>query len=101
MDYAAKYDELLKYSNPDTAAKRLHKYLPGTKLYLSTRKSKKYMVQRPDGSYSHFGQIGYEDYTKHHDDLRRIHYLQRATKIKGNWKQDPYSSNNMSLHILW
>lgn len=94
-------EDINRYSNPDTVAKRLHKYLPGTKLYLSTRKGKKYMIQKPDGSYSHFGQTGYEDFTKHRDDLRRIHYLQRATKIKGNWKADPYSPNNLSINLLW
>ena len=94
-------EDINRYSNPDTVAKRLQKYLPGTQLYLSTRKGKKYMVQKPDGSYTHFGQRGYQDYTKHNDDLRRIHYLQRATKIKGNWEQDPYSPNNLSINLLW
>ena len=48
-----------------------------------------------------FEQWGYEDYTKHKDDDRRQRYLARATKIKGDWKEDKYSPNNLSIHILW
>ena len=31
----------------------------------------------------------------------RDRYLKRATKIKGNWKDDPYSPNNLAIRILW
>ena len=48
-----------------------------------------------------FGQLGYEDFTKHKDNERRDRYLKRATHIKGNWKNDKYSPNNLSIHILW
>lgn len=45
--------------------------------------------------------MGYEDYTKHHDDKRRKNYLTRANSIKGNWRTDKYSPNNLSIHLLW
>jgi glutathionyl-hydroquinone reductase len=48
-----------------------------------------------------FGDIHYEDFTKHKDPVRRQHYLERATKIPGSWKQDKYSKNNLSIHLLW
>jgi hypothetical protein len=48
-----------------------------------------------------FGQIGYEDYTKHHDKSRRRNYLERSRRIKGHWKGNKYSPNNLSIHILW
>ncbi len=32
---------------------------------------------------------------------RRKAYLARATKIKQNWKDDPYSKNNLSINLLW
>ena len=87
------------YSNPDfvkTKARRLKL----NQVYESTRKNKKYMIH--DGHhFIHFGQMGYEDYTKHKDDDRRKRYLARATKIKGDWKEDKYSPNNLSIHILW
>lgn len=96
-----KYTELVQYSNPQKVSRNLQRYLPGTKLYISTRKNKKYMVQQPDGTWSHFGQMGYQDYTKHHDDVRRIHYIQRASRIHGDWKNNMYSPNNLSMQVLW
>lgn len=32
---------------------------------------------------------------------RQYAYLSRATKIKGNWKNNPYSKNNLAINILW
>jgi hypothetical protein len=59
------------------------------------------MIEKPDGKWAHFGQIGYEDYTKHKDEYRRMNYLLRSSNIKGNWKNDMYSPNNLSINILW
>ncbi len=37
-----------------------------------------------------------------HQDLKRLNiYLSRATKIKGNWKKDKYSPNNLAINLLW
>jgi len=88
-------------SNPSTVKYKLDKILPGSQLYLSTRKNKKYMIQKPDNTWVHFGDSRYADHTKHRDDSRRINYLKRATKIKGNWKNDPYSPNSLSINLLW
>ena len=92
--------DISNYSNVSLAQKKAIKYI-GKKIYLSDRKDKKYMVQNPRGNWVHFGAMGYEDYTKHKDDDRRKRYLARATKIKGDWKEDKYSPNNLSIHILW
>ena len=73
----------------------------GVNIQTSTRKFKKYMVKKTDGKWSHFGDNRYEDYTQHRDDKRKENYLARAEKIKGNWKNDIYSPNNLSIHILW
>lgn len=67
----------------------------------STRKYKKYMVLKPDGKWSHFGDNRYNDFTQHRNRERQKNYLSRATKIKGNWKSDKYSPNNLSINILW
>ena len=99
---AEKYYKLFEYSNPTTAQHQAEKWLgKGTILYPSYKKDKKYMVQRPDGKWVHFGQIGYEDYLKHQNEDRRRRYRLRATNMKGNWKDDKYSPNNLSIHILW
>jgi len=43
----------------------------------------------------------YEDYLKHQNKKRQSNYLARASNIKGNWKDNLYSSNNLSQKILW
>lgn len=89
-------------SDPILAMKKAKKYLgDDTILYLSDRKDKKYYVINPQGKKIHFGSKIYEDFTKHKNKERRIRYLKRATKIKGDWKDDPYSPNNLSINILW
>ena len=66
----------------------------------STRKNKKYMIMNDDHNYIHFGDLRYEDFTKHQDLKRLNNYLSRATKIKGNWKKDKYSPNNLAINLL-
>lgn len=90
------------YSNPTEVQRKAMKYLgKNTLVYLSTRKDKKYMVKSPDDKLIHFGAMGYEDFTKHKNKERRDAYLKRATKIKGNWKDNKYSPNNLSINLLW
>jgi len=90
------------YSNPTEVYRRASKYLGKTaKISLSTKKEKKYMVITPDGKTVHFGQMGYEDYTKHKNKTRRKKYLKRSSKIRGNWKKNKYSPNNLAIHLLW
>ena len=103
MDDNDKLKELMKISNPAKVLKNAIKYFnnPNVKIYVSSKKDKKYMIIGLNGKAVHFGQIGYEDYTKHNDNNRRNAYLLRATKIKGNWKDDPYSPNNLSINLLW
>ena len=67
----------------------------------STRKNKKYMILNDDNKYIHFGDKRYQDFTKHNDLERRKRYIDRATKIKGNWKKDKYSPNNLAINLLW
>ena len=91
-----------RYSNPTQVYRLAKKYLGKTaKIGLSTKKEKKYMVTTPDGKIVHFGQMGYEDYTKHKNKTRRKNYLTRSRKIKGDWKKNKYSPNNLAIHLLW
>ena len=71
-----------------------------TKLYISDKPSKKYYIMHGDKKV-YFGAMGYEDYTKHKDEARRASYRRRAENIKGNWKSDKYSPNNLAINILW
>ena len=49
----------------------------------------------------HFGQMGYEDFTKHKDKKRQENYLKRTAAMRGDWKDNEYSPNNLSRNILW
>jgi hypothetical protein len=59
------------------------------------------MITTPNGRIVHFGQMGYEDYTKHCNKTRRKNYLTRSGKIKGDWAKDKYSPNNLARKLLW
>ena len=52
------------------------------------------MVLNPENKYVHFGDSRYEDFTQHKDKDRQQKYLNRSSKIKGNWKDNKYSPNN-------
>ena len=91
------------FSNPDTVKKKLKKLYPEIKEFgLSKVKYKKYYIINPDNNkIVNFGDIRYEDFTTHQDKERRLRYLNRATNMKGNWKDNKYSANNLSINLLW
>ena len=94
-----KETEILKYSDPDKALENAIKYLKKNITFaLSTKKTKKYMVQRPDGKFIHFGSFGQKDYT-----LTRDKERQRLFKLRNaKWaKQDKYTPGWLSYYILW
>lgn len=95
-------DNLSKYSNPAEAQRRAYKvYGPHARLYYSSRPNKKYMIISPTGKRVHFGQLKYEDFTLHKDEERRSHYLSRSMNIRGNWRNNLYSPNQLAMRILW
>ncbi len=98
-----KFKELLKYSNPIEVQKKAFKLLGNeAHIYISSRHDKKYMIWDENKfNFVHFGHMGYEDFTKHKDLKRRQRYIARASKIKGNWKDNQYSPNNLSIILLW
>ena len=96
-------DELSQFSDFNTAQQKAEDYLGvESVLFTSPKKDKKYRIYNPlNGKWVDFGAMGYEDFTKHNDPVRREKYLRRALNIKGNWRENPYSPNNLSIHILW
>lgn len=95
---------LSSFSNYDIAKRKTREYLgDDVELFISPRKDKKYRVYDPNGKPVDFGSFNppMEDYTFHGDKKRRLNYLRRASNIKGNWKNNPYSPNNLSINILW
>ena len=101
---------LTDYSDPEIVLYRAKFYFgEDVKLLKSTRKTKKYMIYNPiTNKFVHFGAMGYLDYTKYVQlynletaNKHRIRYLKRALKIKGNWMNNPYSPNYLSMLLLW
>jgi hypothetical protein len=95
--------DLLKYTDPVEAQRKAIQYLgKDAVLYTSTNSKKKYSIYDPiKKQFINFGAMGYEDFTLSRDDEQRKRYLSRATKIKGNWKDNKYSPNNLAINILW
>jgi len=93
-------EEVNKYSNYAIAKRQTKKFLgKNTKLHLSHRKNKKFMVIDPEtGHQINFGQMGYEDYLKHKNKTRRHNFLVRNHKWKNAKK---YSPAYLAYHILW
>jgi hypothetical protein len=99
----SKEKEIQQYSNPKKVYEKAKSYLgQNVEIELSNNPHKKYMVLDPHtNKWVHFGQMGYEDFTKHLDPVRRHNYLQRTAFMKGNWRMNKYSPNNLSRCILW
>jgi hypothetical protein len=51
-----------------------------------------------------FGAARYEDYTEHHDPIRRERYLKRhgldSSKSNEDWS-DPITAGSLSRYVLW
>ncbi len=84
------------YSNPEEVKKKARKYRLNP-VYESTRRNKKYMVHNGD-KFIHFGAMGYEDFTKHHDKTRLNAFRSRNR----TWEYAPvYSPRWLSWYLLW
>jgi hypothetical protein len=101
---------LTDVSNPQIVYDRARKlYGDNVIIKESTRKDKKYMIYNSNtNKYIHFGSLNHLDYTKYIElyglevaNDRREKYLKRAINIKGNWRNDIYSPNNLSIYLIW
>jgi hypothetical protein len=98
-----KYQDLVKVSDPEIVYRQfINLYPPESHIKVSNRSDKKFKIFNPHTQkYFHFGSACYSDFTKHKDLERRERYLARASKIKGNWKNNIYSANFASIVLLW
>ena len=103
QDYDEKLKELRKYSDPYIVYTNAKQYYgDDVEMSVSTRKNKKYMMLNPyTNKWVHFGEMGFSDYTLHKDKVRRMNYRLRASNILGDWEQNKYSPNYLSLQLLW
>ena len=86
---------ITEFSNPNLVGKIGKKY--GIDVYISSRKDKKYMVLVND-KWIHFGQMGYQDYTKHKNKKKRELFRKRNHK----WADaSMYSPAWLSYYLLW
>ena len=101
LNDCSNYHEVLKRAK--------HYYGNETILLPSTRSTKKYMIYNENThKFVHFGGMGYLDYTKYRQlydletaYLHRNRYLNRALNIKGDWMDNAYSPNYLSILLLW
>ena len=91
-----KLKELRNYSDPEYVMNKA-KLMGLNPVHESSRKDKKYMVF--DGrTMVHFGQMGYEDASKHND----IDRINRFKKRNWKWQNSPkYSPAWLSWFLLW
>lgn len=96
--------EVEKVSNPDRVYHNAMIFLSefdDIELDFSTRLSKKYRIKGEftNDKWVHFGDMNYEDYTKHQDEDRRRKFLHRNKY----WIQDydKYSPAWFSYYLLW
>lgn len=65
------------------------------------------MIYDDDGKKVYFGQVGFFDFILHKivnpeiADTRRKVFLARSRNIKGDWKKNKFSSNNLAIRLLW
>lgn len=83
------------------------------RLTLDTETDSKLVYTTSDGRKSRFGKKGYGDFIlwshaervgdvpKGTAQMKQSVYKKSHSKIKGNWKKDPYSPNMLSLKINW
>ena len=88
-------------SDPERVKRNFAKYKgsDAAQLMPSEKADKKYKVIF-NGKTTHFGST-MEDYSRHKNETRRQAYLKRAMGIKGDWKKNKYSANNLSINLLW
>lgn len=93
-----KYKEILKFSNPEEVYRKA-KIIFGNSVIvgLSTRKKKKYMLSY-GGRVYHFGEMGYEDYTFHQDEMRREKFRNRNARFI---KSGTLTPGVLAYYLLW
>lgn len=82
-------------------------------LEFSMNGTHKLQIPNEDGKIIRFGRVGYGDYLiwsylegkgeapEGQAEKKRNTFRISHSKIKGNWKQNKYSPNNLAINILW
>lgn len=82
-------------------------------VYISDNNKHKIMIYDDNGKIHRFGRVNYGDYLiwSHleknkqvpigYANMKKNVFHKSHSKIKGNWKSNDYSPNNLSLRLLW
>jgi len=93
-----KLESLIDWTDYDTVKQKAIQMQIGD-VYPSTRSDKKYMIQNPfTNKIIHFGEMNYQDWTKHRDNERRKNFRNRN---KAWADADPYTPAFLSYYLLW
>jgi len=83
-----------------------------SKVHMSEDEDHKCVYHSPDGDV-YFGKVGYGDFIIYSwleqqgeeeegfAEMKRNAYVSRASNIKGDWKDNKYSPNNLAINLLW
>ena len=91
--YRNNYSQYIKFS--DNNKYKLMIFHPETfkKIYIGSSINNDFII------YSMLEKMG--KIPKGTANMKRKSYLARATNIKGDWKKNKYSKNNLAIHLLW
>lgn len=97
MNLFANKPDIDKYSDPDIVKQKANEY--GLSVFYSPRKDKKFRILNPEtNKYVDFGQMGFQDFTKHKDEERKKRFRIRNAR----WSKSPkYSASWLSYYLLW
>ena len=65
----------------------------------STREGKKLMAEFDDGTVTHFGASGYDDFTKSRNEVKRRNYIARHSA--NETFINPKAASTLARYILW
>jgi hypothetical protein len=96
-----KYNMLLTKSNPERVYQKFVEFGLDrfSTIEISPNKNKKYVVQlKSNGKKIHFGDIRYQDFTFHQDEIRRDNFMRRNHR----WADaEVFTSMWLSFFLLW
>lgn len=95
----SKLEQILPYTDPIMVERRAKQlYGRNVKIEYSTRKDKKYMIYDPNtNKWVSFGQVGFQDYTRHKDEERRKRFQIRNHRWASAYE---YSPAFLSYYLL-
>lgn len=69
--------------------------------YPSDKPKKKFFIITNEGERIYFGAAGYEDYTTHKDEKRKLRYINRHKKNESKFWNNPNNASYWALKLLW